>query len=243
MVLPISVDSVPTLREFKAKERISVELLSDFKREVSRRYGTLLEEQVLLQPGLRSDRSERHRTLDLRRGHAQHPAGEQRAARADSRACSSMRGSQLALLAVLLAASACRIEDHTPTGTRRDEEAVQALVARYARTLQRPRLGRARAAVLAGRELLGADDPALGRAGGADRFRAGGDRPGGRRGAIPPASTSGSCGPTSARTATSPRCGSPCAAGWRCPAGSGLERPRLGRAPRAPADRRTSGAS
>jgi mycoredoxin-dependent peroxiredoxin len=44
-VLPISVDSVPTLREFKAKERIAVDLLSDFKREVSRRYGTLLEER------------------------------------------------------------------------------------------------------------------------------------------------------------------------------------------------------
>jgi hypothetical protein len=36
-------------------------------------------------------------------------------------------------LAVLMAAG-CRIEDHTPTGSRRDEEAVQALVARYART-------------------------------------------------------------------------------------------------------------
>ena len=44
-VLPISVDSIPTLREFKSKERISVDLLSDFKREVSRRYGTLLEER------------------------------------------------------------------------------------------------------------------------------------------------------------------------------------------------------
>jgi len=44
-VLPISVDSVPTLREFKAKERISVDLLSDFKRDVSRRYGTLLEDK------------------------------------------------------------------------------------------------------------------------------------------------------------------------------------------------------
>jgi glutaredoxin-dependent peroxiredoxin len=44
-VLPISVDSVPTLREFKAKERLTVELLSDFKREVSRRYGTLLEDK------------------------------------------------------------------------------------------------------------------------------------------------------------------------------------------------------
>jgi peroxiredoxin len=45
VVLPISVDSIPTLKEFKAKEQITVDLLSDFKREVSRRYGTLLEER------------------------------------------------------------------------------------------------------------------------------------------------------------------------------------------------------
>jgi len=45
VVLPISVDSVPTLKEFKAKERIGVDLLSDFKREVSRAYGTLLEDK------------------------------------------------------------------------------------------------------------------------------------------------------------------------------------------------------
>ncbi len=44
-VLPISVDSIPTLKEFKAKERISVNLLSDFKRQVSRQYGTLLEDR------------------------------------------------------------------------------------------------------------------------------------------------------------------------------------------------------
>ena len=45
VVLPISVDSIPTLKEFKAKERMSVDLLSDFKREVSRRYGVLNEER------------------------------------------------------------------------------------------------------------------------------------------------------------------------------------------------------
>jgi peroxiredoxin len=45
IVLPISVDSVPTLKEFKSKERIAVDLLSDFKRDVSRRYGTLLEDK------------------------------------------------------------------------------------------------------------------------------------------------------------------------------------------------------
>lgn len=45
VVLPISVDSVPTLKEFKAKEKITVDMLSDFRRTVSRLYGTLLEEK------------------------------------------------------------------------------------------------------------------------------------------------------------------------------------------------------
>jgi len=45
VVLPISVDSVPTLKEFKAKERITIDLLSDFKREVSRRFDVLNEEK------------------------------------------------------------------------------------------------------------------------------------------------------------------------------------------------------
>jgi peroxiredoxin len=40
-VLPISVDSVPTLREFKRKYDMKVDLLSDFKREASSAYGTL----------------------------------------------------------------------------------------------------------------------------------------------------------------------------------------------------------
>lgn len=45
VVLPISVDAVPSLKEFKAKEGIGVDLLSDFKRDVSRLYGTLLEDK------------------------------------------------------------------------------------------------------------------------------------------------------------------------------------------------------
>lgn len=45
------------------------------------------------------------------------------------------RPSTAAFFLVLLLAPACRIEDHTPTGSRRDDEAVQALVAGYARTL------------------------------------------------------------------------------------------------------------
>jgi hypothetical protein len=46
---------------------------------------------------------------------------------------SRLRGSLLWL--GLLAVVSCRIEDHTPTGTRHDEEAVQSIVTRYARTL------------------------------------------------------------------------------------------------------------
>ena len=45
VVLPTSVDSVPTLKEFKAKYDMKVDLLSDFKREVSRKYGVLSEER------------------------------------------------------------------------------------------------------------------------------------------------------------------------------------------------------
>lgn len=45
VILPISVDAVPTLKEYQAKYRMRHDLLSDFKREVSRRYGTLLEEK------------------------------------------------------------------------------------------------------------------------------------------------------------------------------------------------------
>lgn len=44
VVLPISVDSIPTLKEFKAKEKMTVDLLSDFKRQVCRAYGTLNED-------------------------------------------------------------------------------------------------------------------------------------------------------------------------------------------------------
>lgn len=45
VVLPISVDAVPSLKAFKRQERMTVDLLSDFKREVSRKYGVLLEEK------------------------------------------------------------------------------------------------------------------------------------------------------------------------------------------------------
>jgi peroxiredoxin len=41
VVLPISVDSVPTLKEFKAKHTMKTDLLSDFKREVGPVYGVM----------------------------------------------------------------------------------------------------------------------------------------------------------------------------------------------------------
>jgi peroxiredoxin len=44
-VLPISVDSVPSLREFKNKMQMKTELLSDFKRDISRAYGVLNEDR------------------------------------------------------------------------------------------------------------------------------------------------------------------------------------------------------
>jgi peroxiredoxin len=43
VIFGVSVDSIPTLAEFKAKHDLSVDLLSDFRRDVSRLYGTLLD--------------------------------------------------------------------------------------------------------------------------------------------------------------------------------------------------------
>jgi len=45
VVLPISVDAIPSLKAFKAQEQMKIDLLSDFKRDVSRQYGTLNEER------------------------------------------------------------------------------------------------------------------------------------------------------------------------------------------------------
>jgi peroxiredoxin len=44
-ILPISVDSSASLREFKNKLHMKTELLSDFKRDISRAYGVLNEDR------------------------------------------------------------------------------------------------------------------------------------------------------------------------------------------------------
>ena len=48
-ILPVSVDAVPSLKEFKKKYDMKVELLSDFKREASRAYGVLREDTFYAQ--------------------------------------------------------------------------------------------------------------------------------------------------------------------------------------------------
>jgi peroxiredoxin len=44
-ILPISVDSTASLREYRAKYNLSVDLLSDFRRTTSAAYGVLLEDK------------------------------------------------------------------------------------------------------------------------------------------------------------------------------------------------------
>jgi peroxiredoxin len=44
-ILPISVDASPSLKEFKNKLQMKTDLLSDFKREISRAYGVLNEDR------------------------------------------------------------------------------------------------------------------------------------------------------------------------------------------------------
>jgi hypothetical protein len=57
-----------------------------------------------------------------------------------------MRGLLLAALCLgATVVAACRIEDHTPAGTRRDEDAVQEIVANYARGLSDREWDRVRA--------------------------------------------------------------------------------------------------
>jgi len=48
-VLPISVDSVPTHKEFRAKHQMSHHLVSDFKREAAQAYGVLIPERNFTQ--------------------------------------------------------------------------------------------------------------------------------------------------------------------------------------------------
>jgi peroxiredoxin len=45
VVLPVSVDSTASLGEFKNKYDMKSDLLSDFKRDVSRQYGVLIEDR------------------------------------------------------------------------------------------------------------------------------------------------------------------------------------------------------
>jgi len=44
-IIPISVDAVPSLRAFKAHDHISTDMVSDFKRDISRAYGVLDEKK------------------------------------------------------------------------------------------------------------------------------------------------------------------------------------------------------
>lgn len=46
-VFPVSVDQVPSLREYKAKYELPVDLLSDFRREAATAYGVLLPERLV----------------------------------------------------------------------------------------------------------------------------------------------------------------------------------------------------
>jgi glutaredoxin-dependent peroxiredoxin len=45
VVVPISVDATPSLREYRNKYALNLDFLSDFRRDVSRRYGVLLEDR------------------------------------------------------------------------------------------------------------------------------------------------------------------------------------------------------
>ena len=118
---------------------------------------------VPLQPRLHPDRPGRHRALDLRRRDDPATAGRTpscSSGSARSASPSTTQGSRcvrLLLAALCLGATAgraCRIEDHTPAGTRRDEDAVQEIVARYAPRPERRDWDQRPGALLAQRDVL-----------------------------------------------------------------------------------------
>lgn len=47
IVFPVSVDQVPSLREYKARYEMPVDLLSDFRREAATAYGVLIPERLV----------------------------------------------------------------------------------------------------------------------------------------------------------------------------------------------------
>lgn len=47
VVFPVSVDQVPSLKEYKAKYDMPVDLLSDFRREAATAYGVLIPERLV----------------------------------------------------------------------------------------------------------------------------------------------------------------------------------------------------
>ena len=115
IVLPISVDSVPTLREFKAKERISVDLLSDFKRdEPPLRHPA--GGQVLFQSGLRTRRFPWDRAVVALGGHpSTRRENEELLAHLEARKAIRRQATDSSrhLAPVLLLIAGCRIEDRT----------------------------------------------------------------------------------------------------------------------------------
>ena len=45
-IVPVSVDAVPSLKAYRAQEKIAPEMVSDFRREISREYGVLDEQKL-----------------------------------------------------------------------------------------------------------------------------------------------------------------------------------------------------
>ena len=72
-VLPISVDHTYSLKEYKAKYNMQVDMLSDFKRDVSRLLRGHARGPVLLEPRVLPDRRRRGDPLGARRSESERP--------------------------------------------------------------------------------------------------------------------------------------------------------------------------
>ena len=140
VVLPISVDWIPALKAFKAHEQMTVDLLSDSKREVVAAYGVYLDEAFVVEARVHPDRQGRHGAVDPRRVRARSLAARTRTARAARGARVTASGPRrLAAPAgrarggVVL--TGCQLEVRPPSGSRRDDAAMQGAVDGFYRAL------------------------------------------------------------------------------------------------------------
>ena len=86
-ILPISVDHTYSLKEYKAKYNMQVDMLSDFRRDVSRLYGVMLEDRFYSNRAYFLIDADGRDPLGARRGQPERPSRRRRNSGRDRPLC------------------------------------------------------------------------------------------------------------------------------------------------------------